>query len=186
MINTGDLRKGIVIELDDELYNVLDYRHINIGRGSAQVRLRLKSLRAGHIIERTFQASERFSLVRLDRRSAQFLYRDDDLHYFMDTDTFDQIPLNLELLGDAVNYLKENLVVEILTHEDSPIGIDIPLSVELEIAETGPSHKGDTAQGGTKPAVLETGLMVQVPLFLNTGDTIRVNTSSGDYIERVQ
>ena len=185
MIGIGDLKKGVTIELDSVLYQVLDYQHIKMGRGSAQIRMKLRDVRGGHIIERTFQSGERFARARVDRQSAQYLYADGDLHYFMNTDTYDQLAINTERLGDALNYLRENSTCDIITYGEEAIGIELPSSVELKIAQTDPWVRGDTAQGGTKPAKLETGLQVQVPLFLNSGDTVKVDTRSGDYLERV-
>jgi len=185
MISTSELKKGITIELDGALYSILDWQHIKMGRGSAQVRLKLRDIRAGHTIERTFQAGEKFSRVRLDRRAVQFLYADGDLYYFMDSESFEQTPLNPEQLGDALDYLKEGMSLEILTYKDEPISVELPNSVELEVVETGPAHKGDTATAGNKPAKLETGITIQVPLFVNNGDIVRVDTRTGAYLERV-
>jgi len=184
MIDSGDLRKGITIEIDGVLYQVLDFQHIKMGRGSAQVRLKLKDIRAGHIIERAVQAGTKFSRARVERQPAQYLYADGDLHYFMNTETYDQIALNTEQLGDALQYLNENATCQLLTHGDQAIGIELPAAVELKVAQTDPWVRGDTAQGGTKPARLETGLTVQVPLFVNTGDVVKVDTRSGEYLER--
>ena len=184
MISTSELRKGVTIELDGKLYSIIEYEHIKVGRGSAQVRMKLKDVRAGHLIERTFQSGERFPRARLERSQAQYLYSDGDLYYFMDKTSFEQMGITKELLGDALNYLKDEMTVELLTYEGEAIGVEIPLSVELEITETGPSFKGDTAAGGTKPATLETGLVVHVPLFLNTGDRVKVDTRTGAYLER--
>jgi len=185
MISTGDLKKGITIELEGGLYSILDWQHIKMGRGSAQVRLKLRDIRGGHTIERTFQAGEKFVRARLDHRSAQYLYSDGDLHHFMDSESFEQSVLNADLLGDALNYLKEGMSLDILSYDGEPINIELPNSVELEVAETGPGFKGDTATAGNKPATLETGITVQVPLFVNTGDTVRVDTRTGEYLERV-
>jgi elongation factor P len=185
MIETGDLKKGVTIEIDDVLYQVLDYQHIKMGRGSAQVRMKLRDVRGGHTIERTVQAGERFTRARVDRQPAQYLYSEGNIHYFMNTQTYDQLAVSTERLGDALNYLRENGTCDILTYGDEAIGIDLPAAVELEVAQTDPWVRGDTAQGGTKPAHLETGLMVQVPLFVNTGDKVKVDTRSGDYLERV-
>ncbi len=185
MIDTGDLRKGITLDMDGVLYQVLDLQHIKMGRGSAQVRMKLKDIRAGHIIERVVQAGTRFSRARVERQSAQYLYADGDLYYFMNTQTYDQIPLNADQLGDALQYLSENADCELLTHGDEPIGVELPAAVELKVEHTDPWVKGDTAQGGTKPARLETGLTVQVPLFVNTGDVVKVDTRSGEYLGRV-
>jgi elongation factor P len=185
MIDAGELRKGIAIELDGQLYNILDFQHIKMGRGSAQVRLRLRDIRAGHTIERTFQAGDRFKRVRLDQRAAQYLYQDGDLYYFMDTESFEQTPLTSEQLGDALNYIKEGMTLMISRYGDEAIGVELPITVELLVAETGPSFKGDTSQAGTKPAVLETGVTIQVPFFINTGDMVRVDTRTGSYVERM-
>ncbi len=184
MIGTGDLRKGITIELDGKLYTIMDYEHIKVGRGSAQVRMKLRDVRAGHTVDRTFQAGERFPRARLDHHTVQYLYEESGLYYFMDQTTFEQYPLTQDQLGNALSYLKEEMSIELLTYENDPIGVELPLSVELLVAETGPSFKGDTAQGGTKPATLETGLLVHVPLFLNNGDKVKVDTRTGQYIER--
>jgi len=185
MIDATEARKGITIELDGQLYNILDYQHIKMGRGSAQVKLRLRDIRAGHTIERTFQAGDKFERVRLDQRSAQYLYQDGDLYYFMDTESFEQTPLTSEQLGDALNYIKEGMTLVISRYGDEAIGVELPITVGLLITETGPSFKGDTSQAGTKPAVLETGVTIQVPFFINTGDMVRVDTRTGSYVERV-
>ncbi len=184
MLNVTELRKGIAIEMDGVLYQVLDYEHIKMGRGSAQVRLRLRDLRGGHTIEKTFQATAKFARARVERQQAQYLYQDGDLYYFMNTETFDQIPLNRNQVGDAISYLTENGSCQLLTYGEEPIGIELPAAVELTVAETDPWVKGDTAQGGTKPAKLETGLVVQVPLFVSPGERVKVDTRSGEYLER--
>ena len=185
MIDAGELKRGITIELEGQLYQVLDYQHIKMGRGSAQVRLKLRDMRAGHTTERSFQASETFIKAFLERRPVQYLYNDGDLYYFMDTKTFEQIPLDKSMLGDALNYLKEESNLEILTHKGKSVGIQLPVSVALKVTETGPGFKGDTASAGTKPAELETGLTIKVPLFINNGDLIKVDTRTGEYLERV-
>jgi elongation factor P len=185
VIGVGELRRGITIELDGQLYTVLEYEHIKMGRGSAQLRLKLRNLRTGVTIERTFQASQRFNRVRLDHHNVQFLYSDGDMYYFMDTETFDQLALNREQLGDAVNYLKEGMTLQLLTYEGQPVSVELPITVDLKVEYTEPGFKGDTATGGTKPARLETGLTIQVPLFVNTGDIVRVDTRTGEYLERV-
>lgn len=185
MITTSDLKKGITIELDGTLYNILDFAHIKMGRGSAQVRLKLRDVKAGHTIERTFQAGDRFPRVRLEHRNVQYLYNDEDLYNFMDNESFEQFALNGYQIGDGINYLKEGMNVEMLFHGDEPLGVDMPITVELAIVDTDPGIKGDTASGGTKPATLESGATVSVPLFLNIGDVVKVDTRSGTYIERV-
>lgn len=185
MINTSDLRKGITIELDGTLYNVIEYQHIKMGRGSAQVRLRLRDVRQGHTIERTFQAGEKFSRARLDRHPMQFLYEDGGLYYFMNTDSYDQTPLTKDQVGDALLFLKENATADLLTYGEEPIGIELPTTVDLKVVQTDPGFRGDTASGATKPATLETGLTVQVPLFIEEGNTLKIDTRTSSYIERV-
>lgn len=184
MIDSGDLRKGTTVEIDGVLYQVLDFQHIKMGRGSAQVRLKLKDVRAGHITDRSVQAGTKFSRARVERQPAQYLYADGNLHHFMNTETYDQFALNTAQLGDVLQYLSENATCQLLTHENQAIGIELPAAVELKVAQTDPWVRGDTAQGGTKPARLETGLTVQVPLFVNTDDVVKVDTRSGEYLER--
>jgi len=185
MIDSGELRKGITIELEDKLYQVLDYQHIKIGRGSAMVRLKLRDIRGGHTIERTFQASEKFTRARLDSRTMQYLYNDGDAYYFMDEETFEQIPIDTSQLGDALNYLKEGMSLEVSSYKGKLVGVELPVAVELEVVETGPGFKGDTATAGNKPAKLETGITIQVPMFISNGDVIKVDTRTGEYLERV-
>jgi len=185
MIAATDLKKGMVIELEGQLYTILDFQHIKMGRGSAQVRLKMKDIRAGHITERTFQSGEKFNQVEIELSDAQYLYRDGDFYYFMDTRSFEQIPLTSEQLSDNYKkYLKEGMTLIISRHGERAVGVEMPLIVEVMVAETGPSFKGNTAQSGTKPAKLETGINVQVPFFISIGDVVRVDTRSGTYIER--
>lgn len=185
MISTGELKKGLTLEIDGVVYQVLDYQHIKMGRGSAQVRLKLRDVRGGHTVEKTVQAGEKFARARVERHQMQYLYNDGELWHFMNTETYDQIALTREQVGDAANYLTENALCEIVTYEDEPIGVELPTSVELTVVETEPWVKGDTAQGGTKPAKLETGLVINVPLFVNTGDKVKVDTRTGAYLTRV-
>jgi len=185
MITTGDLKKGLTIEMDGELYRIIDWQHIKLARGSAQVRLKLRNLRSGATITHTCQAGSRFARARLDRAHVQYLYHDGDLYYFMDTDTFEQRAMNKEDLAEAIDYLKDNLELDILSYEGEPIEVELPITVDLEVTATEPGFKGDTATGGTKPATLETGLTIQVPLFIEIGDVVRVDTRYGTYIERV-
>jgi elongation factor P len=184
MISGGELRKGIILEFDGALYQVLDYSHIKMGRGSAQIRLRLRDIQGGHTIERTFQASEKFTRARLDYRNMQYLYNEDDLYYFMDEENFEQIPINASQLGDALNYLKEGISVQVSSYKGELVGVELPITVELQVVESEPGFKGDTATAGTKSAKLETGVSIQVPLFVNAGDTIKVDTRNGSYLER--
>ncbi|MFC2045450.1 elongation factor P [Chloroflexota bacterium] len=184
MINASELRKGVTIELEGELYQVLDYKHIKMGRGSAQVRVKLRDITAGHTTEKVFQTSEKFTRARLDSHTMQYLYNDGDWHHFMDTETFEQMPINASQLGDILNYLKEGMSVEVSSYKGDLIDVELPITVELKVVDTGPGFKGDTATAGTKPATLETGLTIQVPLFVNNGDIIKVDTRSASYLER--
>ncbi len=184
MISSGELRKGITIELDGELYQVLDYQHIKMKR-TALVRLKLRDVRGGHTIERTFQAGEKFIRARLDFRSVQYLYNDGDLYHFMDEENFEQFPLSSAQLGDAINYLKEGASLQVSSYKDELVGVELPIAVELKVVETEPGFKGDTATGGSKPAKLESGITIQVPLFVNEGDVIKVDTRIASYLERV-
>ena len=184
MIGSTELKKGITIELEDKLYQVLDYQHIKIGRGSAQIRLKLRDIRGGHTIERTFQSSEKFIRARLDYRRMQYLYNDGSLYYLMDEENYEQIPVSLSQLGDAVNYLKEGMSVEVSSYKGELVGVELPVAVELQVIDTGPGFKGNTATAGNKPAKLETGITIQVPLFINNGDVIKVDTRIGEYLER--
>ena len=183
-ISTGDFRRGVTIEMNGKLYAVLSYEHNKTARGSAQVRMKLRDVRSGAIIEHTVQAGTRFDRARIERRDMQYLYSDDDFYYFMNTETYDQIPVDAAKVGDAARFLKENDTCEVSLYGEEVIAVALPGSVALTVAQTDPGVRGDTAQGGSKPATLETGLVVQVPLFINEGELIRVNTETGDYIER--
>ncbi len=185
MINVGELRKGVNIELDGQLLGVIDFEHIKMGRGGAVARLKLRNLRTGAIFERTFPASEKFRRAFLERRKVQFSYNEDELYHFMDTETFEDFTLSRAQLGDMVSYLLENVVADVLTYEGEPISVELPTTMEMRVVQTDPGFKGDTATGGTKPAIVETGLRVNVPLFVNEGELIRVDTRDGSYIERV-
>jgi elongation factor P len=185
VISTGELKKGATIEQDGKLLSIMEYSHIKVGRGSAQVRIKFRDVRSGAITEQTYQAGTKFARARVERRQMQFLYRDDQFYTFMNTETFDQIPVTADKVGDADRYLKENDICELVLFGDEVIGVELPITVELTVTETDPGFKGDTATGGSKPATLETGLVVQVPLFVEEGTMIRVNTDSGEYIERV-
>jgi elongation factor P len=185
MISTGDLKKGLTIEFEGQLCNILDWQHVKIGRGGAIVRMKLRNIRSGAIFDRTCDAGDKFKRVYLDRSTATYQYQDGDQYHFMDTSTFDDIVLTEEQLGEAKNYLIDDLELDIMLYEGEPISVDLPEKVVLTVTYTEPGFKGDTATGGTKPATTETGLVVQVPLFISTGDRIRVNTTTGQYVERV-
>ena len=184
MISSGDLRKGITIELDGKLYQVIDYQHVKMKR-TALARLKLRDIRDGHTIEQTFQTTEKFTRARLDYRTMQYLYNEGDLYYFMDVETFEQMPLNASQLGDALNYIKEGMSLEVSSYKGELVGVELPITVELQVTETDPGFKGDTATAGNKSAKLETGTTIQVPLFINEGDVIKVDTRTGVYLERV-
>lgn len=185
MISSGDLRKGVIVEMDRQLFKILEYQHQKIGRGSAQVRLRMQNVRSGAISDTTVQAGTKFPRVRLEQRQMQYLYAEERAYHFMDQETYEQIALTEQQLGDAVNYLKDGMVLQVQFYESEPVAVDLPITVELRVEETDPGFRGDTTSGGTKPAKLETGLTVQVPLFVNQGESIKVDTRSGTYLERV-
>jgi elongation factor P len=185
MIDTGGLRKGLTLDYNGDLVKVVEYQHVKQGRGSAFVRLTLRNLRTGSTTSQTFQAGSKFQTARLERRRVQYLYVEDEQYNFMDVDSFEQFPLNKSMLGDTVNYLVENEIIDLLTYQDQPVDVEAPITVQLEVTQTDPGVKGDTAAGGTKPATLQTGLTVNVPLFINIGDVVKVDTRTGDYLERV-
>ncbi len=186
MITVGDLRTGNKVELDGEPYIVVDAQHVKPGKGGAFCRTKMKSLKSGSILERTFRVGEKLDEPNLEEKEVQYLYSAEGQYYFMEINTFEQLFLRGDQLGASKNYLKENMVLNILYFNENPIGIDLPLSVELTIAKTDPGIRGDTATGGSKPAVLETGAVVKVPLYLNEGDIIKVDTRNGEFIERVR
>ena len=185
MISTGELKKGVVIELDGDLWQILDYHHIKMGRGSAQVRIKLRNVRKGSTVEKSFQAGERWPRASMEKRPAQFLYRDGDDFHFMDSDTYDQFILSAAQLDEAVSYLKDAMVIDRVSYQGETIGVELPVSVELAVTETEPGFAGDTASGARKSATLETGLVVQVPLFIGVGDVLRIDTRTGEYVTRV-
>jgi elongation factor P len=185
MIGVTEMRKGTVVELDGELWRVLEYQHHKPGRGNAIIRTKLRNLRTGATIERTFTSGERVQDVRLDHHTVQYLYHDGDLYYFMDLETFEQPVLRAEALGDAVHYLTENVIVELETYRGEPIAIELPTTVDLKVIEAEPGFAGDTAASPSKQVTVETGLKVQVPMFINVGDVIRIDTRDGSYVTRV-
>ena len=185
MIDTGDIRKGITLDIDGKLVKVVEFSHNKQGRGSAQLRMTLRDLRTGSLTQQTVQAGAKFNPVRLERRHVQYLYSEADQYHFMDTESFDQLVLDARSVGDAAKFIKENDVVDLLTYDDEPIDIELPTAVNLAVTNTDPGLKGDTASGATKPATLETGLVVSVPLFINIGDMLKVDTRTGEYIERM-
>ena len=185
MISTGELKKGVVIELEGDLWQILDYHHIKMGRGSAQVRIKFRNVRRQSIVEKTFQAGEKFPRATMERRTAQFLFSEGDDYTFMDTETYDQFVITAEQLGDAKDYIKDGLQLDRVSYEGETLGVELPINLDLKVTETDPGFAGDTATGTRKPATLETGLVVQVPLFVSVGDVIRVDTRTGEYQTRV-
>ena len=185
MISTNDFHTGLTIDLDGEVYTVVEFLHVKPGKGAAFVRSKLKNLRSGAVTENTFRAGEKVPRAILERKEMEYLYNTGEEYIFMDTESYEQISLDREKLGDNLNYLTENMRFDILLYKDDIIGIELPNFVELKVAETDPGFKGDTAAGGNKPAKLETGLVVQVPLFINEGDILKIDTRTGAYLERV-
>jgi elongation factor P len=184
MISTGELKKGLTILYDGALMRIVDFQHVKQGRGSAYVRLTLRNVRTGATVNTTVQAGEKFDVAELERKTVQFLYREDDTFYFMDTATYEQPAVGVAIVGDAASYLKENEEVDLLTYDDEVLDVALAPNVVLRVAQTDPGYKGDTASGASKPAILETGLRVIVPLFVNEGDDVRIDTRTGTYIER--
>ncbi|MBM3944151.1 MAG: elongation factor P [SAR202 cluster bacterium] len=185
-INAGELRKGMAIVLDGEPYQVVEFERQKMQQRAPTTRVRFRSLRTGKVVDKSYSGFDvKLSPAQVDRHDAQYIYNDGDMYYFMDEKTFEQFPLNQDQVGAAVNYLIEQTTVQLVFFNGQPITIDLPITVDLKVAETEPGFKGDTATGGNKPATLETGLLVQVPLFVSTGDTIRVDTRTGEYVARV-
>lgn len=185
MIDVNDLKKGVTFELDGEIYRVLEYHHIKMGRGNATIRVKLRNLRTGATLEKSFVSGDRVQDIRLEKRQVQYLYADDDLFHFMDTETYEQPVLPRDILGDRVYYLTDGLTVELLSYEGEPIDVEFPTTVDLEVTYAEPGFAGDTATGATKEVIVSTGLKVQTPLFVQTGDVIRIDTRDGSYITRV-
>ncbi len=184
MISGSELRKGIIIEIEGKLYQVIEYQHVKMKR-TALAKVKLRDMQAGHTIERTFQSNEKFTRARLDYRNSQYLYNDGGLYYFMDEENYEQTALTAEQLGDALNYLKEGMSLGISSYKGELVGVELSITVELKVIDTGPSFKGDTATAGNKPAKLETGITIQVPMFINNEDVIKVDTRTGSYLERI-
>ncbi|HDD43252.1 MAG TPA: elongation factor P [Candidatus Desulfofervidus auxilii] len=185
MYTTSDIRRGLKIEFKGEPYEIIEFLHVKPGKGQAFVRTKLKNLITGAVIEHNFRTSDRIPRPNLEEKEMQFLYREDEHFCFMDLETYDQIFMEADRLGEQKKFLKENLVVKILFFNEKPVAIELPTTVDLEVIETDPGVRGDTATGGSKPAKLETGAVVQVPLFINEGDIIRIDTRTGEYIERI-
>ncbi len=185
MISVNDLKTGLTLELDNGLWSVVEFLHVKPGKGAAFVRSKLKNVETGQVVEKTFRAGEKVAKAMLDRREMQYLYKEGKDFIMMDMESYEQLQLSDAQVGDGVKYLKENMVIQVLLHDSRVIGVDIPAHVELEVVDTPPAEKGNTAQGGSKPATLETGAVVNVPFFISNGDVIRVDTRSNEYLDRV-
>ena len=185
MISAGDFRNGITIELDNNVYQIIEFQHVKPGKGAAFVRTKLKNIKSGGVVEKTFRPTEKCPQARIDRKDMQYLYSDGDLYNFMDVETYEQIALNAETIGDSLKFVKENEMCKVCSHNGNVFAVEPPLFVELEITETEPGFKGDTATGASKPAIVETGAQVSVALFVNQGDKIKIDTRTGEYLSRV-
>ncbi len=185
MISAGDFRNGVTMEYEGEIYVILEFQHVKPGKGAAFVRTKIKNLKTGAVVEKTFRPTEKMPKAHIDRQDMQYLYNDGDLYHFMNVETFDQIAINASEIGDTLKFVKENDMVKVLSHEGCVFGIEPPLFVELQITETEPGFAGNTAQGATKPAIVETGAQVAVPLFINQGEIIKIDTRTGEYLGRV-
>ena len=185
MVSAGDFRNGVTLEMDGNIYQIIEFQHVKPGKGAAFVRTKLKNIINGGVVEKTFRPTEKFPTARIDRVEMQYLYNDGDLYYFMNTENYDQIALNNETIGDALKFVKENEMVKVCSHNGNVFAVEAPLFVELEVTETEPGFKVDTATGATKPATVETGAVVYVPLFVETGDKLKIDTRTGEYLSRV-
>ncbi|WP_031544967.1 elongation factor P [Salinicoccus luteus] len=184
MISVNDFKTGLTVEVDGGIWRVVDFQHVKPGKGAAFVRSKLRNLRTGAIQEKTFRAGEKVGRAQIDNRKMQYLYADGDAHVFMDNNTYDQVELQASVIQEELKYLKENMNVSLIMYEGETLGVELPKSVELQVSETEPGIKGDTASGATKSATLETGLVLQVPLFVNEGDTLVISTDTGNYVSR--
>lgn len=185
MIVAGDFRNGVTFDMDGDVMQVIEFLHVKPGKGAAFVRTKLRNVITGGVIERTFNPSDKFQTAYIERKEMQYLYSDGDLYYFMDNESYENIPINVEKLGDNFKFVKENMDVKVLSYKGNVFGVEPPFFVELEVTKTDPGFKGDTATNATKPAILETGAEIKVPLFINEGDMIRVDTRTGEYMARV-
>jgi elongation factor P len=186
MISAGDFRNGVTFEMDSQVYQVIEFQHVKPGKGAAFVRTKYRNVKTGGVVERSFNPSDKFEQAQLERRDMNYLYNDGDLYYFMDVDTYDQVPFSGAAIGDALKFLKENMVCKVVSYKGDVFAIEPPIFVELEITDCDPGVKGDTAQNATKSATVETGATIKVPLFVNQGDLVRIDTRTGEYMERVK
>ncbi|MBE7025295.1 MAG: elongation factor P [Ruminococcaceae bacterium] len=184
MITAGDFRNGVTFEMEGNVYQIVEFQHVKPGKGAAFVRTKLKNVINGGVVEKTFRPTDKMPKAHIERKDMEYLYNDGELYYFMDQESYEQMPLNADQLGDALRFVKENMLVKILSFKGNVFGVEPPNFVELQVTETEPGVKGDTATGATKPATLETGAQINVPLFIDQGDMIRVDTRTGEYMER--
>ena len=184
MISAGEFRNGVTFELDGNVFQIVEFQHVKPGKGAAFVRTKLKNVITGAVVEKTFRPTEKMPKAHIERKDYEYLYTDGELYYFMDQETFEQMPLNKEALGDSFKFVKENMVVKVLSYKRNVFGVEPPTFVELQVTETEPGFKGDTSTGATKPATVETGATLNVPLFIDQGEMIRIDTRTGEYMER--
>ena len=184
MISAGDFRNGMCFEMDSQVYQVVEFQHVKPGKGAAFVRTKYKNVKTGSVVERSFNPNEKFEQAQLDRRDMQYIYSDGELYYVMDQESYEQIPIHAESIGDAIKFLKEEMICRVLSYKGEIFSVELPITVELEITECEPGVKGDTANNASKYATLETGAVVKVPLFVNQNEKIRVDTRTGEYLER--
>ncbi len=185
MVSAGEFKNGLTIEMDNNIYQIIEFQHVKPGKGAAFVRTKLKNIKSGGVVEKSFRPTEKFEQAQIERSDKQYLYNDGDLYYFMDGETYDQVALTADQIGDSLKFVKENDTVRMCAHNGQIFSVEPPLFVELEITECEPGVKGDTATGATKPAIVETGAQVMVPLFVNLGDKIKIDTRTGEYLSRV-
>ena len=184
MISAGEFRNGVTFELNGQVFQIIEFQHVKPGKGAAFVRTKLRNVITGATVERTFNPTDKMENAHIERKDMQYMYNDGNLYYFMDTETYDQIPLNAETVGDSLRFIKEEVIVKVLSYKDNVFGIEPPFFVELQITETEPGFRGDTATGATKPATVETGASIKVPLFIDVGEIVRIDTRTGEYMER--
>ena len=185
MVTAGDFRNGVTFDMDGSVMQIIEFQHVKPGKGAAFVRTKLRNVITGAVVEKTFNPTDKYPTAHVERKDMQYLYNDGDLYYFMDMETYEQLPINKDKLGDNFKFVKEEMMCKIVSYKDNVIAVEPPMFVELEVTETEPGFKGDTATGANKPATLETGAVITVPLFVEEGDTIRVDTRTGEYMERV-
>ena len=185
MVSAGDFKNGLTVEIEGNIYQILDFQHVKPGKGAAFVRTKLKNIINGGVVEKTFRPTEKFETAHIDRKDMQYLYTDGDLYNFIDMETYDQLAVNADVVGDSLKFVKENETVKVISHQGNVFAIEPPITVELRVTETEPGVKGDTATGATKPAIVETGAQIMVPLFVNQDDVLKIDTRTGEYLSRV-